>query len=73
MAIEPQLTWSPTAGPCLKPARPPHPRSLCVGLSLPVDGGILAFHRLGAREFMFWLFLASIMADYCDLSRIYPD
>jgi hypothetical protein len=53
MAIESQLTWSPTAGPCLKPARPLHPRSLCVGLPLPVDGGILGFHRLGAREFIF--------------------
>ena len=73
MAIEPQLTWSPTAGPCLKPARPLHPRSLCVGLSLPVDGGILAFHRRGAGEFMLSLFLTSIMADYRDLSRINPD
>lgn len=73
MAIEPQLTWSLTAGPCLKPARPLHPRSLCVGLSLPVDGGILAFHRRGARELIFSLFMTSIMADFRDLSRIHPD
>jgi hypothetical protein len=73
MAIESQLTWSPTAGPCLKPARPLHPRSLCVGLPLPVDGGILAFHRRGARELIFSLSITSIMADFRDLSRIHPD
>jgi len=44
-----------------------------VGLSLPVDGGILAFHRRGAGEFMLSLFLTSIMADYRDLSQIHPD
>jgi hypothetical protein len=46
---------------------------LCVGLSLPVDGGILAFHRRGARELIFSLSMTSIMADFRDLSRIHPD